>query len=60
MNKIQKAAKAAIKLHGSVRRAAKALEIDFAYLHRLATGAKTNPSDKTAGKLGLHRRWTSK
>lgn len=39
--------------HGSVRAAANAVGVDHAYLHKLAMGAKWNPSKATLRKLGL-------
>jgi nitrate reductase beta subunit len=40
---------------GSLRAAARAVRIDVAYLSRLATGEKTNPSKSTLKKLGLRK-----
>jgi hypothetical protein len=40
---------------GSLRAAAKATRIDTAYLSRLQSGIKTNPSEDTLQKLGLRR-----
>jgi hypothetical protein len=45
-----------ISAHGGTREAARATRIDPAYLHRLATGEKDNPTDATLRKLGLHRK----
>lgn len=42
-----------IRLHGSVRAAGKALNISYAYLHRLGAGHLSNPSNTTLLKLGL-------
>jgi len=42
-----------VEVYGSVRAVGKALNIDHAYLHRLANGEKQNPSDVTLRKLGL-------
>lgn len=39
--------------HGGLRRAARALKMDAAYLKRLRDGVKTNPSTRTLNKLGL-------
>jgi len=39
--------------HGSFRAAGRALQIDHAYLHRLANGIKRNPSDQILKKLDL-------
>ena len=41
--------------HGSLRAAARALQLDVSYLSRLKDGAKTNPSTKVLKKLGLRR-----
>ena len=46
---------ARIKTHGSLRAAARALDIDPGYLFRLLTGEKKNPSRATLTKLGLLR-----
>lgn len=42
-----------IKVFGSIRAASDKLGIDYAYLHRLANGQKTEPSDEVLEKLGL-------
>lgn len=39
--------------HGSLRAAAKAIDIDQAYLFRLKYGEKINPSDEVLEKLKL-------
>lgn len=39
--------------YGSIRNVADKVGIDHAYLHRLRTGEKDNPSDETLKKLGL-------
>ncbi len=41
--------------HISMRAAARVLKVDHAYLSRLATGEKDNPSDALLRKLGLRR-----
>lgn len=41
--------------HGSIRAAARALKVDHAYLYRLYTGEKTEPSAATLRKLGIRR-----
>lgn len=41
--------------HGSTRKAADAIGIDHAYLHRLANGECDNPSDEVLAKLGLRK-----
>lgn len=43
------------KQHGSLRAAARVVQIDHAYLSRLQSGAKIEPSDDTLRKLGLKR-----
>ena len=39
--------------HGSLRAAARVLKMDHAYLSRLLSGEKSNPSAPTLRKLGL-------
>lgn len=41
--------------HGSLRNVAKVLEIDLAYLSRMQSGEKVNPSETVLRKLGLVR-----
>jgi hypothetical protein len=41
--------------HGSLRATGRALQIDAAYLSRLARGEKDNPDDAILRKLGLRR-----
>ena len=41
--------------YGGLRKAARALKIDAAYLYRLKTGEKKNPSTGIVYKLGLKR-----
>ena len=41
--------------HGSLRKAAKAVDVDFGYLSGLRSGTKTNPSYNTLEKLGLKK-----
>jgi hypothetical protein len=41
--------------HGSTRKAADAIGVDHAYLHRLANGECDNPSDEVLAKLGLRK-----
>jgi hypothetical protein len=43
------------KRHGSLRAAARVLKLTPAYLSRLRSGEKINPSDKVLKKLGLRR-----
>ena len=40
---------------GGLRKAARALEIDVAYLQRLKHGEKINPSPPTLKKLGIKK-----
>jgi hypothetical protein len=55
MTLIQQKVRAAIDVHGSLRKAGKVLGINYAYLCRLANGKKTNPTDRVLRKLGLKR-----
>lgn len=43
------------KQHGSLRAAARAIEIDAGYLSRLASGEKAHPSDAYLRRMGLKR-----
>jgi hypothetical protein len=45
----------AVKRHGSLRAAARALRIDAGYLSRLRVGFKAQPSAAVLRKLGLRR-----
>lgn len=56
MTLIQKAARAAIKQHGGLRKAARALGMSPAYLCRLQNGERTNGSPETLAKLGIRKR----
>jgi hypothetical protein len=47
--------RALITQHGGLLEASRALKIDKAYLRRLGTGAKTNPSTAMLARLGLRR-----
>lgn len=58
MTKLQKAAAALIKQHGSLRKAEAATGINYAYLQRLHTGEKINPSTDVLAKLGLQKHST--
>lgn len=42
-----------VGVYGSLRSVSRALNIDCAYLHRLQTGEKANPSAAVLRKLGL-------
>jgi len=44
--------------HGSLRAAARVLNVDAGYLSRLQTGEKNNPSDSLLRKLKLKRKVT--
>lgn len=44
-----------LRQYASLRDAGKKLGMDHVYLHRLATGQKTNPSDDALRKLGIIR-----
>ena len=46
---------ALITQHGGLLEASRALKIDKAYLRRLSTGEKTNPSTTMLARLGLRR-----
>ncbi len=41
--------------HGSLRAAARVLNVSAGYLSRLRDGLKTNPSDQLLKKLGIKR-----
>lgn len=44
-----------VEKHGSLRIAGRALRINYAYLARLRSGEKTNPTAATLRKLGLRK-----
>lgn len=46
---------ALIAKHGGLRAAARAIQINYAYLSRLRSGEKTNPTAATLRKLGLKK-----
>jgi hypothetical protein len=46
---------AIVKHYGGVRPAGRALRINYAYLSRLRTGEKSNPTAATLRKLGLRK-----
>lgn len=56
MTKIQKAVERLVKKHGSYRKAEAAIGINYAYLQRLATAERIDPSDEVLAALGLERR----
>jgi hypothetical protein len=58
MNELTAAIERAITQHGSLRKAARALGVDFAYLWRLKTGSKKNPGAELAQKLGIAKEVT--
>lgn len=42
-----------IQQHGTLRAAARAIQIDVSYLSRIEHGEKDNPSDLTLRRMGL-------
>ncbi len=58
MTKIQEAVDRLRKKYGSYRKAETATGINYAYLQRLATANKTDPSDAVLAVLGLEKRIT--
>jgi len=46
---------ALVTKHGGLRAAARAVQINYAYLSRLRTGQKTNPTAAVLRKLGLRK-----
>lgn len=58
MNEIQLAVKALVDHYGSYRSAADAIDVNYAYLWRLGSGEKTEPSDDVLKKLGLVKQVT--
>lgn len=55
MNRLRARIHELAKKHGSLRAAARVLEIDHAYLSRLQDGSKLEPSDEILRKLRLKR-----
>jgi replicative DNA helicase len=55
MSKLRQRIQEISKQHGSLRAAARALEIDAGYLSRLQNGEKIEPSDDMLRKLNLRR-----
>lgn len=53
MEALQAAAKAAVERHGGVRKAARALEIEYTYMSRLAAGKRKSAGVDVLRKLGL-------
>lgn len=57
-----------IDVHGSLRAAARALDVTPGYLSRLRSGVKDNPTDELLNRMGLNRivtyerrpKWASK
>jgi hypothetical protein len=58
MTKIQEAVDRLRKKYGSYRKMGAATGINYAYLQRLATAEKIDPSDEVLAALGLERRIT--
>jgi hypothetical protein len=56
MEILQRKAIQAVKTHGGVRKAARALGIDHAQLWRLQKGELTSAGDKTLAALGITKR----
>lgn len=52
---LQRTVRAVVKRHGSLRKAQAAIGVNFVYLHNLALGNQSNPSDDVLKKLGLKR-----
>lgn len=52
---LQSAVERAIKTHGGVRAAGRALGIDPAYIIRMRDGVKTRPSDAILAAVGLRK-----
>jgi hypothetical protein len=55
MNLLQRRIWELVDRHISMRATARVLKVDHAYLSRLATGEKDNPSDALLRKLGIRR-----
>ena len=55
MNLLQRRIWELVDRHISMRATARVLKVDHAYLSRLASGEKENPSDALLRKLGLRR-----
>ena len=55
MNRLRARIQELATQHGSLRAAARILDLDHAYLSRLQDGHKTEPSDAVLRKLGLKR-----
>ena len=53
MPTVKQTIEALIKKHNGLRSAARAVDMDPAYLLRLRDGDKQNPSEETLKKLGL-------
>lgn len=52
---IETAVKALVFKHGGVRAAARAIGVNYAYLSRLQSGEKSNPTPAVLRKLGLRK-----
>lgn len=55
---ISEAVQVAVDRHGGLRKAARAIGVNYAYLSRLWNGAKSNPSPQVLRKLGIVKRVT--
>lgn len=55
MNLLQRRLQQFADKHGSIRAAARVLQVDHAYLSRLIDGTKANPSEQLLRKVGLRR-----
>ena len=55
MNALSVLVQQRLRQYDSLRDAARKLGIGHVYLHRLATGKKTNPSEEVLSKLGITR-----
>ena len=54
-DKFRERIKDAVERHGSLRAVARIFRVDVAYLSRLRTSVRYNPSDRLLKKLGLKR-----
>ncbi len=55
MTPLQRIAARLIREHNGLRRAARAVGIDHAYLYRLRHGLMTDPGDEILAKLGIEK-----
>lgn len=56
MTEIQAAVERLIAQHGGLRKAARAVNINYAYLSRLQSAEKVNPKGRVLKALGLERK----